>query len=69
MASLDLWCSFFALVLCGFFGVICGNLTRGNSPISLVFGLDIGYLVFGICLESPTWIGNRNSLLFVICEP
>jgi hypothetical protein len=22
----------------------CGNLTRGNSPISLVFGLGIWYL-------------------------
>jgi hypothetical protein len=41
VASLDLWCSFFTLVWCGFFGVICDNLIRGNSPISLVFGLGI----------------------------
>jgi hypothetical protein len=48
VASLDLWCSFFALVWCEFFGAVCDNLTRGHSPISLVFGLvfDTWYLVF-----------------------
>ena len=45
MASLDLWYSFFALVLCEFFGDVCGNLTKGNSPISLVFNLEIWYLL------------------------
>ena len=40
VASLDLWCSFFALVWCGFFGAVCSNLIRGNLPISLV--LDLG---------------------------
>jgi hypothetical protein len=38
---LDLWCSFFAMVWCGFFGAVCANLTKGNSPISLIFGLGI----------------------------
>ena len=44
VVSLDLWCNFFALVWCGFFGAVCDNLTRGNLLISPVFGFGIWYL-------------------------
>ena len=63
VAFLDLWCSFFALVWCGFFGAVLAIWLEEIHQF-------LYYLVwvFGICLEPPTWIENRNSLLFVICE-
>ena len=68
--SLDLWCSFFALVM----GIlwICGVASLlwcvAGSLVQLWQFDQRQFWVFCICLDPSTWIGNKNFLLFIICE-
>ena len=68
--SLDLWCNFFALVI----GIlwICGVaslLWRVAGSLVPLWQFDQRqFWIFCICLDSSTWIGNKNFLLFIICE-